>query len=207
MVWSDHLQFVISFVVRNWPPPGLGCASANQNSRRTTGHTCRGFDVSKAAYMHRIYCCVLAATLGACLAILNAPNKVAAHSGGTDSYGCHNETAIGTYHCHSGAPVACQNRTFANQAAMLASGCRTATTTTYSLIVLQSGSGKGTVTSSPTGISCGNTCTESFDSRTSVTLTPTASTGSTFAGWSGDCTGTGTCSLTMSTRSSMGGFW
>ncbi len=39
------------------------------------------------------------------LAVLFAliPLKVIAHGGGLDSYGCHNETATGTYHCHQGA--------------------------------------------------------------------------------------------------------
>ncbi|MBF0317838.1 MAG: DUF1566 domain-containing protein [Nitrospirae bacterium] len=69
----------------------------------------------------------------------------------------------------------------------------------FNLNVSTSGTGSGTVTSSPSGISCGSTCSALFSSGTSVTLTATASDNSTFAGWGGDCSGTAsTCPLTMS---------
>jgi len=42
------------------------------------------------------------------------------------------------------------------------------------------------VTSSPAGINCGSDCSEAYNYNTSVTLTPTASSGYTFSGWSGD---------------------
>jgi len=70
--------------------------------------------------------------------------------------------------------------------------------TTYALSVARSGTGSGTVTSSPSGINCGSTCSANFASGTSVTLTAAAASGSTFAGWSGACSGTGTCTLSMS---------
>ena len=67
-----------------------------------------------------------------------------------------------------------------------------------SLTVTKSGTGSGTVTSSPAGINCGSTCTASYNSGTVVTLTAAASGGSTFSGWSGGgCSGTGACSVTM----------
>jgi len=66
------------------------------------------------------------------------------------------------------------------------------------LTVTRAGGGGGTVTSNPAGIDCGSTCTHDFADGTSVTLTAAAAAGSSFTGWSGDCTGTGTCDLTMS---------
>src|SRR6185295_9913725 len=68
----------------------------------------------------------------------------------------------------------------------------------FNLSVNKTGTGSGTVTSNPAGISCGGTCTASYTSGTVVTLTASAAGGSTFSGWSGGgCSGTGTCSVTM----------
>ncbi|MDC4223902.1 MAG: PA14 domain-containing protein [Candidatus Manganitrophus sp.] len=68
---------------------------------------------------------------------------------------------------------------------------------TFALTVAKSGSGSGTVTSSPAGINCGTTCSAAFNSGTAVTLTASPSADSNFTGWSGACTGTGTCAVTM----------
>ena len=68
---------------------------------------------------------------------------------------------------------------------------------TYTLSVSKAGTGSGIVTSSPAGINCGSDCTEVYTAGTVVTLTATPDSSSTFAGWSGACTGSGTCSVTM----------
>jgi Divergent InlB B-repeat domain len=71
-------------------------------------------------------------------------------------------------------------------------------TSGLALRVTEAGSGTGTVTSAPAGISCPTTCSANFASGTQVTLTASAASGSTFAGWSGGgCTGTGTCMVTL----------
>src|SRR4029079_17796177 len=67
--------------------------------------------------------------------------------------------------------------------------------TTYLLSVTNAGT--GTVTSSPAGINCGSDCSEAFVSGAIVSLTATAPAGSSFAGWSGACSGTATCQVTM----------
>ncbi len=54
--------------------------------------------------------------------------------------------------------------------------------------VALSGSGTGTVTSAPTGISCLTTCTGTFAGNSTVVLTATAGTNSTFASFSSNCT-------------------
>ena len=61
----------------------------------------------------------------------------------------------------------------------------------------KTGRGAGTVTSSPAGIACGATCVATFANGTTVRLTATRSGRSRFAGWSGDCSGTGVCVLSM----------
>ncbi len=55
----------------------------------------------------------------------------------------------------------------------------------------------GTITSSIAGINCGTDCTETYTYGTSVTLTATPNTAYNFTGWSGACTGTGACAITM----------
>ena len=67
---------------------------------------------------------------------------------------------------------------------------------TYTLTVSKTGTGTGTVTGS-SGINCGSTCSYAYPAGTAVTLSAAAAAGSTFAGWKGACTGTGTCSLAM----------
>ena len=68
---------------------------------------------------------------------------------------------------------------------------------TQTLTVTKAGSGSGTVTSSPPGIDCGPTCSAAFPTGTLVNLTASAAAGSTFTGWSGACSGSGACQVTM----------
>lgn len=70
----------------------------------------------------------------------------------------------------------------------------------FPLIVKKAGSGSGTVTSNPAGINCGSDCSENFSVGDSVTVNAAAAAGSTFAGWSGACTGTGPCTIKMNTN-------
>jgi len=75
----------------------------------------------------------------------------------------------------------------------------------YSILnVTKAGAGSGTVTSSPAGINCGLNCRYGYDKTTTVTLTALASTGSTFAGWSGGgCSGIGVCKVNMGSAQSI----
>ncbi len=75
---------------------------------------------------------------------------------------------------------------------------------TFALNVSKTGNGSGAVTSSPTGINCGSTCSYSFGYNTSVALTATPTAHAFFSGWSGGgCSGTGTCSVTITALTSI----
>jgi hypothetical protein len=64
--------------------------------------------------------------------------------------------------------------------------------------------GSGTVTSSPAGISCSPSCIKDFAVGTVVTLSAAPAPGRVLTGWSGDCTGTGDCVVTMSAAHAVG---
>jgi YVTN family beta-propeller protein len=74
---------------------------------------------------------------------------------------------------------------------------------TFTLSVGQAGSGVGSVSSSPAGITCQPTCSAAFNQGTQVTLTASPSAGSTFTGWSGACSGTGSCVVAMNSSQSV----
>jgi uncharacterized repeat protein (TIGR02543 family) len=70
----------------------------------------------------------------------------------------------------------------------------------YVLDVVKPGPGTGSVTSSPAGIVCDAQCSSAsfpFRGLTTVVLVASPVAPSTFAGWTGACTGTGTCSVLM----------
>ncbi len=69
----------------------------------------------------------------------------------------------------------------------------------YALDITKSGSGSGSVSSSPVGIDCGSDCTEDYEHGTLVTLTAAPASDAIFSGWSPNCTVTGefTCQVTV----------
>ena len=68
---------------------------------------------------------------------------------------------------------------------------------TFTLAATTQGAGTGTVTSVPAGISCGSTCITAFPAGSTVRLSASPAARSTFVGWSGACTGTGTCDVRL----------
>lgn len=73
----------------------------------------------------------------------------------------------------------------------------------YQLTVSIPTSNSGTVTSSPAGINCPTTCSANFAQNTQVTLTASASSNYSFTGWSGGCTGSSTCTVTITADTSV----
>ncbi len=72
------------------------------------------------------------------------------------------------------------------------------------LTVAKSGTGQGTVTSSPPGINCGTDCNQPYDRGTNVTLTAEPNQNSVFGGWSGACGGNSTtCNVAMTDSKSV----
>lgn len=63
------------------------------------------------------------------------------------------------------------------------------------LNIALAGTGSGMVTGAD--ISCTGSCWHAYAEGTTVTLTATPAAGSTFTGWSGACTGSGTCNVTL----------
>jgi hypothetical protein len=72
-----------------------------------------------------------------------------------------------------------------------------------SVCVALTGTGSGSVSSAPGGIECGSICETGITPGTQITLTATPEGGSTFAGWRGACTGTGTCTVSPATGASV----
>jgi Divergent InlB B-repeat domain/PASTA domain len=84
------------------------------------------------------------------------------------------------------------------QALNVTSFAKTARTAFLNTVaVAKSGKGKGKITSSPRGISCGKACLHGYAYGTSVTLKAKPAKGSRFKRWSGACKGTGKCTITV----------
>jgi hypothetical protein len=81
------------------------------------------------------------------------------------------------------------------------SGIKSVTATfqaTQHLLELEKkGSGRGTVSANAGNLDCGNTCSAYVDVAMTVTILAVPAPGSHFEGWSGACTGSGSCEVTM----------
>ena len=65
------------------------------------------------------------------------------------------------------------------------------------ITVTKAGTGGGQVDSTDQRLSCGNKCVSPYTAGSLVTLNAKANSGSSFAGWGGVCTGTGSCVATI----------
>ena len=97
----------------------------------------------------------------------------------------------------AGGPSTCSGTTNPCNFTLIVTSTATATFDRPIFSATVTGTG-GTVTSSPAGITCnsGSSCTQPFDKGTNVTLT---ASGAGFSGWSGGCSGAGTCQVTLTT--------
>jgi hypothetical protein len=68
----------------------------------------------------------------------------------------------------------------------------------YTISVVKDGTGVGTVISRDGKINCGSFCAAVYPARTSVILQPAPGAESVFTWWTGACTGTDNCTLTVS---------
>ena len=65
-------------------------------------------------------------------------------------------------------------------------------------VLTVAGTGDGSITSDPSGIDCGTTCSASYPTGTSVVLTARPAAGQVLQAWGGACTGaSATCSVSM----------
>jgi Divergent InlB B-repeat domain len=81
-------------------------------------------------------------------------------------------------------------------------GCPTGTATSNLSVDVTSGAADGVITSTPGGITCGPTCSASFSTGSTVTLTAAPNNGHSFLGWASGCTSTSgaTCEVTMNSN-------
>jgi len=78
------------------------------------------------------------------------------------------------------------------------SGVHSFTRTGSILNVVLNGSGRGSIGSMPTGLTCGiDYCSGGFINGSQVTLLPHSAADSVFTGWSGACSGTAPCTFTI----------
>ena len=127
-----------------------------------------------------------------------AYGQVASVAAGTTGYVDATVTAGSTYCYRVRAYNTAGDSAYSNAA------CATpASATPYTVTVGKVGAGSGTVASSPSAIDCGSTCSASIACGTSLALSATPTTGSTFSGWSGACTGTGSCTLVVDAAKSL----
>jgi alpha-tubulin suppressor-like RCC1 family protein/pimeloyl-ACP methyl ester carboxylesterase len=73
----------------------------------------------------------------------------------------------------------------------------------YALSVSKTGTGLGWVGSDVVGIDCGGNCAGSYPAGTTVTLSASPWSNTRFVGWSGACSGIGTCTVTMNSAISV----
>lgn len=73
----------------------------------------------------------------------------------------------------------------------------------HELRVRKEGDGAGAVRSEPGGLECGAICMARFVRGTTVRLSANPDARSTFGGWSGACSGTGTCRVTLASARSV----
>jgi M6 family metalloprotease-like protein len=107
-----------------------------------------------------------------------------------------------TSNYYSGAPSSVGVTNVSAPSGTMTANIQTPTVgSTFALTVSRTGSGR--VTSADSTIDCGITCSANYVSGTSVVLTATASPGGSFTGWSGACTGTSTCSVSMTAARSV----
>jgi hypothetical protein len=139
--------------------------------------------------------------------VTSSPTGIACGSTCSAAYEFEAEVTLTAVSEAGTAPVlwaGCDSEPSATQCKVKMSAARTVTATfspvgVAALAVEKKGSGTGTVTSSPTGINCGTTCSAQFETGKLVKLTATPGSGSKAATWSGcDAVAAGVCEVTVS---------
>jgi hypothetical protein len=161
-------------------------SGTNSGAGSVTGN---GFNCAIPASGSATGTCVLSFSWGTAVTLTAAPSSGYQFSSWTGVSGCTTATSC---------------LVTLNQSATTSVGA-TFAPTMKTIIIHNSASStaNGTVTSNPGSINCtvtptgtSGTCSQSFTSLTSVTLTETPSGGGTFSGWQGACTGSNsTCTL------------
>lgn len=107
--------------------------------------------------------------------------------------------------CAQGTPTAVSGAGAWNWSCTGSDGGSTATCNAkFAYLLTTTTSGAGTISSSPSGIACGTSCSATFIADSSIILTATPTAGNVFTTWGGACSGTTpTCAVTMSAARSV----
>ncbi len=166
------------------------CTDGLENGKETAqdcgGANCKACSVGKACALNADcvsnVCSSSACVAAACGDGVKNGNETDVDCGGSDCGKC-------------ASGKACAQPTDCDAGSCVGNVCKA----TYKLTITPAGTGAGTVKSDVGGVDCGAKCSVDILDGTSVVLTATAASASTFSGWSGgSCSGTGTCSLTLS---------
>ena len=104
--------------------------------------------------------------------------------------GTHTYSASGAYVVNVSLHDTVDNTTY-----QASPGSAQVTSNQVNFVLTASVNGSGSVTSTDGDIHCPGTCGNSYPSNTHVTLNATPTPGWSFAGWSGACSGTGSCNV------------
>jgi len=190
----------------NWTVTGIGATIANATSATAATVTLTSGNVTVTANFQQVYTLTVnrnpttvSSTISVASTAYTTHREVDANAAITLSTTVPTGFVFANWAVTAGTGATISNASSATAATVtLTSSNATVTanfTPVYTLTTNVTPTGGGTLTRNPTnssGLTAGN-----YTAGTTVTVTPSAATGYRFNGWTGACSGTGTCVVTM----------